>query len=71
MISGITSMLPGMIHYVEGQIVTDGSNIVYDYFLVPDSVIAENHWAEMPADRNLCTDDRYLASNRQLPLPLI
>lgn len=53
---------------VEGQIVTDGSNIVYDYFLVPDSVIAENHWAEMPASRNLCTDDRYLASNRQLTI---
>ncbi len=53
---------------VEGQIVTDGSNIVYDYFLVPDRVLAENHWAELPADRHVCTDDRYLASNRQLTI---
>ena len=53
---------------VEGQIVTDGSNIVYDYFLVPDRIINENHWAETPADRHSCTDDRYLASNRQLTI---
>ncbi len=53
---------------VEGQIVTDGSNIVYDYFLVPDRVMDENHWAEIPTDRHVCTDDRYLASNRQLTI---
>lgn len=53
---------------VENQVITDGSNIVYDYFLVPDSVIDGNHWAENPTNRHVCTDDRYLASNRQLTI---
>ncbi len=53
---------------VDNQVVTDGSNIVYDYFLVPDSVMDRNHWAEIPEERHTCTDDRYLASNRQLTI---
>ncbi len=53
---------------VDNQVVTDGSNIVYDYFLVPDRVMDENHWAEIPEERHTCTDDRYLASNRQLTI---
>lgn len=53
---------------VENQVVSDGSNIVYDYFLVPDRIIDENHHAESPEDRHVCNDDRYLESNRQLTI---
>lgn len=53
---------------VENQVVSDGSNIVYDYFLVPDYIIEETHQAEYPEERHTCNDDRYLESNRQLTI---
>ena len=53
---------------VENQVVSDGSNIVYDYFLVPDRIIEKNHHAESPENRHVCSDDRYLESNRQLTI---
>lgn len=53
---------------VENQIVSDGSNIVYDYFLVPDYVMEETHQAKYPKERHTCNDDRYLESNRQLTI---
>ncbi|MCD8249546.1 MAG: hypothetical protein LUC60_06805 [Lachnospiraceae bacterium] len=53
---------------VNGELVTDGSNIIYDYFLVPDSSLEETHTAEGPDDRHICSDTRYLESNRLLSI---
>lgn len=53
---------------LNGQVVTDGSNRIYDYFLVPDSVLQDDHTAESPKDRHPCTSDRYLESNRRLTI---
>ncbi|MCD8098131.1 MAG: hypothetical protein LUE31_08915 [Lachnospiraceae bacterium] len=53
---------------VNDELVTDGSNIIYDYFLVPDSSIEDTHFAEGPEDRHVCSDTRYLESNRLLSI---
>lgn len=53
---------------VNGELVSDGSNIIYDYFLVPDSSLEGTHTAEGPDDRHVCSDTRYLESNRLLSI---
>ncbi|MCD8362403.1 MAG: hypothetical protein LUC98_05470 [Lachnospiraceae bacterium] len=53
---------------VNDELVSDGSNITYDYFLVPDSSLEATHTAEGPDDRHVCSDTRYLESNRYLSI---
>lgn len=53
---------------MNGRVVTDGSNIIYEYFLVPDSTLAGNHTAESPEKLHPCTSDRYLEENRRLTI---
>ncbi|MDE6961362.1 MAG: hypothetical protein K2P27_10950 [Lachnospiraceae bacterium] len=53
---------------VDKEVVTDGSNIIYDYFLVPDMTLLGNHTAENPDQLHACTSDRYLEENRRLTI---
>ncbi|MDO4260836.1 MAG: transglutaminase domain-containing protein [Eubacteriales bacterium] len=53
---------------VNGQVVTDGSNLSYAYFLVPDSTLSGTHTAENPEELHACTDSRYLEENRRLTI---
>lgn len=53
---------------MNGELVTDGSNIIYDYFLVPDLTFLGNHSAEEPDKLHSCTSEQYLEENRQLTI---
>lgn len=53
---------------MNGQVVTDGSNLIYEYFLVPDMTLLGNHTAEDPEKLHACTSDRYLADHRRLTI---
>lgn len=51
---------------MNGRVVTDGSNMIYDYFLVPDTVLVGNHTAESAAKLQACTSDQYMEQNRRM-----
>ena len=53
---------------MDGEPVTDGSNMVYDYFLVPDMTLLGNHTAGSPDSLKACTSERYLEENRRLTI---
>ena len=53
---------------MNGEVVTDGSNIIYSYFLVPDTVLLGSHIPESPETRHACTSERYLEENRRLTI---
>lgn len=53
---------------MNGEVITDGSNMIYDYFLVPDRVLSGSHTADAPESLHVCTSDRYLEENRRLTI---
>lgn len=53
---------------MNGKVVTDGSNITYEYFLVPDMTLLGNHTASSPEKLHSCTSERYLEENRRLTI---
>lgn len=53
---------------MNGEAVTDGSNIIYDYFLVPDSVLEQNHVPNRSDNIQSCTSSLYLEENRRLSI---
>ncbi len=53
---------------MNGKVITDGSNITYEYFLVPDDPFYTTHTPESPAPLQTCTSDRYLTDNRRLTI---
>ena len=53
---------------MDGEPVTDGSNMIYDYFLVPDMTLLGNHTAGSPDSLQACTSERYLEENRRLTI---
>lgn len=50
---------------VENQNMTDGSNMIYDYFLVPDSVLEADHFPDRPESLHACTSAIYVEQNRE------
>ncbi len=53
---------------MNGEQATDGSNLTYDYFLVPDLTLLGNHTAKSGSELQICTSDRYLEENRWLTI---
>lgn len=53
---------------IDGEVVSDGSNLIYDYFLVPGMTLLGNHTAEAPETLHECTSERYLEQNRLLTI---
>lgn len=53
---------------MNGRVVTDGSNMIYDYFLVPDTVLAGNHTAESSDKLQVCNSDQYMEQNRRMTI---
>lgn len=53
---------------MNGQQVHDGSNMIYDYFLVPDLTLLGNHTARSPEELQTCISERYLEENRRLTI---
>lgn len=53
---------------VNGEVVTDGTNLIYDYFLVPDKSLAGTHSPDADAVTHTCTSSRYLEENRKLSI---
>lgn len=53
---------------MDGAVVSDGSNMIYDYFLVPDITLLGNHTAENQEQLHACDSDRYLEENRRLTI---
>lgn len=53
---------------MNGELVTDGSNIIYDYFLVPDLTFLGNHTAEHPEELHSCISEQYIQENRRLTI---
>lgn len=53
---------------MNGKVITDGSNIIYEYFLVPDRSLLGSHTAESPEELHPCTSERYLEENRRLTI---
>lgn len=53
---------------MNGRVVTDGSNMIYDYFLVPDTVLIGNHTPEDPAALRTCVSDQYMDQNRRMTI---
>lgn len=53
---------------MNGEQVTDGSNLIYDYFLVPDLTLLGNHTARITDPVQTCTSERYLEENRRLTI---
>lgn len=49
---------------LNGETVTDGSNMIYDYFLVPDSVLEGNHFPDPSGQLQECTSSIYMEENR-------
>lgn len=53
---------------MNGKVITDGSNITYEYFLVPDDPFLNNHFPESTSAMHSCTSERFLADNRRLTI---
>lgn len=53
---------------MNGKVITDGSNLIYEYFLVPDEPFLNNHFPESADAMHTCTSDRFLADNRRLTI---
>lgn len=53
---------------VNGEVITDGTNLIYDYFLVPDKALAGTHTPDAGAVTHNCTSSRYLEENRRLTI---
>lgn len=51
--------------FLNGENVTDGSNMIYDYFLVPDSALEKSHFPDHPEKLHVCTSSLYLEGNRE------
>ncbi len=53
---------------LNGQAVTDGSNMIYEYFLVPDTTLSGNHTADPEQTPHVCSSGRFLEENRQMTI---
>lgn len=53
---------------MNGEQVTDGSNLIYDYFLVPDRTLLGNHTVRSTETVQTCTSERYLEESRRLTI---
>lgn len=53
---------------MNGKVITDGSNITYEYFLLPDDPFLNNHSPESASTMHSCTSERFLADNRRLTI---
>lgn len=53
---------------MNGKVITDGSNITYEYFLVPDDPFLTTHTPEPSSSLHDCTSDRYIPDNRRLTI---
>lgn len=51
--------------FLNGENVTDGSNMIYDYFLIPDSALEKSHFPDHPEKLHACTSSLYLEGNRE------
>lgn len=51
--------------FLNGENISDGSNMIYDYFLVPDSVLEKSHFPDHPEELHACTSSLYMEGNRE------
>lgn len=51
--------------FLNGENISDGSNMIYDYFLVPDSALEKSHFPDHPEELHACTSSLYMEGNRE------